>query len=109
MLWTIYLALLGTASIGFLLKGKYQTFKLKLDFIISVITWIGLFGFVTEIQILTPFIWKFIFFASLTWDVVYTVFFLNEFEEEEIPLALRLSGLIILVPLYYGLFQYAFI
>lgn len=106
LLWSIYLGLLFTASIGLLIKGKYKTMQRQLDFVISIITWIGLFGYVTHIQILTPVVWKFVFICGLLWDVIINVFFIDF--EEELPLAARIFGLVILAPLYYGLYHYAF-
>lgn len=115
ILWTIYLGILGAALIGLLIQRKYKTIPTKIDFVISVITWIGLFGYVTETQILTQAVWKFVFFGGLAWDFVYGIFF-NDYAKEEmddIPVHLRyvffgLSFLFFVGPLYYGLFKYAF-
>ena len=63
--WIIYLGLLGTAAIGFLIKGKYKTVLSKIDFIISIITWIA--GYLVTLQthpILTPIIWKIVFLCG---------------------------------------------
>jgi hypothetical protein len=109
ILWTIYLGMLGTASIGFLIKRKYKTVKSKLDFIISIFTWLGLFGYVTGIQLFTPIVWKVVFVVGLLWDVVYTIFLYDDSDyEEELPVPARIVGLVVLVPLYYGLYHYAF-
>ncbi|HWO76159.1 MAG TPA: hypothetical protein VNM69_09745 [Bacillus sp. (in: firmicutes)] len=114
--WMIYLSLLGTVAVGYLLKGKYKTTLAKVDFIISIITWLGLFGYVTDTSMLTPLFWKFVFFGGLLWDFIYGVF-LNDYYGEEIdqdiPVFVRhIITVIILVifigPLYYGLYQYAF-
>ncbi|MFE8699540.1 hypothetical protein ACFYKX_02760 [Cytobacillus sp. FJAT-54145] len=109
ILWTIYLGILGTSAISFLVKRKYTTYKTKLDFIISVITWFGLFGYVTDLNFFSPFFWKIVFVIGLLWDILFTIFFLHEYEEEEeLPLPFRFFGLLIIAPLYYGLFMYAF-
>ncbi|AZU60040.1 hypothetical protein [Neobacillus mesonae] len=116
ILWTIYLGILGTIAIGYLLKGKYKTFLAKVDFVVSIITWIGLFGYVTNTQILNPLVWKFVFFGGLLWDVIFGMFFNHHYDDEsidEIPPNVRFIivavSLVILVgPLYYGLFKYAF-
>ncbi|NKE04376.1 MULTISPECIES: hypothetical protein [Mesobacillus] len=117
-LWIIYLGFLGTTAIWFLLKGKYKNKITRTDFVISIITWFGLFGYVTETPMLIPLVWKIVFVFGLLWDVIFTVFFADRFaadfgfdedeEEEPMPLAARLSGLIFVVPLYYGIFHYAF-
>ncbi|WP_226668169.1 hypothetical protein [Metabacillus litoralis] len=116
ILWIIYLGLLGTAAIGFLIKGKYKTLLTKVDFIISVITWIGLFGYVTNIQLLTSLVWKIVFVGGITWDLIFGLFIEDHYESEEleeIPKTLRmvLTTIILVIflgPLYYGLFHYAF-
>ncbi len=114
--WIIYLGILGTAAVGFLIKGKYKTLLSKIDFIISIITWIGLFGYVTNTSILTPIIWKIVFFGGLLWDVIFSIF-LNDYYgeeiDEEIPIFLKniMIGIVLVIfvgPLYYGLFLYAF-
>lgn len=107
---------MGTTAIWFLIKGKYKNHMTRLDFIISIITWFGLIGYVTEIDMLTPLVWKIVFILGLLWDVIFTIFFAERFsgdfgfegDEEPMPLAVRLSGLIFVFPLYYGIYQYAF-
>ncbi|MDE5053141.1 hypothetical protein NDK25_12940 [Niallia taxi] len=110
--WTIYIGLLGTAALGFLIKGKYKTTLSKIDFAVSVITWIGLFGFVTDTQIWMPIIWKIVFVGGLAWEIIYGIFlndYYGEDPEEEVPLAVTIIFFIVFVgPLYYGLYQYAY-
>ncbi len=112
--WTVYLGLLATVAIGYLFKGKYKTVKEKLDFVMSIITWIGLFGYVTDIQILTPIVWKAVFVGGLLWDVTFSFLFKDwPSEMNDIPLFFRnilvaITLVILLGPLYYGLYQYAF-
>ncbi|MBM7603711.1 hypothetical protein JOC75_001684 [Metabacillus crassostreae] len=116
ILWIIYLGLLGTTAIFFLIKGMYKTTLTKVDFVISIITWIGLFGFVTNIQILTPLVWKIVFFGGIAWDIFFGLFIQDHYEDEDfedIPKAVRivLSFLMLVIligPLYYGLYHYAF-
>lgn len=116
VLWTIYLGLLGTASLSYFLKGMYESKLSKIDFVVSVITWIGLLGYVTETAILNPAVWKFITMAALLWDLLFAML-LKDYEGKEIlgglPIMMRrVLMLITLVigigPLYYGLFRYAF-
>ncbi|HBU82639.1 MAG TPA: hypothetical protein DEF35_13540 [Paenibacillus sp.] len=116
-LWTMYLGLLGTASLAFLFKGKYKSKLSKIDFIVSVITWIGLLGFVTETTILTPAFWKIVTVIAFLWDISFTML-LKDYEDkeilEELPIAVRrvwmLITLVIMIgPLYYGLFKYSFL
>ncbi|MDQ0859717.1 hypothetical protein [Bacillus sp. V2I10] len=114
ILWSIYLAFLGITAIGLLVKGSYNTTVAKLDFVFSIVTWIGLFGYVTNNQIFTPLIWKFVFVGGLIWDVVFGIKKFNEETvNEDIPPAIRtviiVCLLLILIgPLYFGLFNYAF-
>lgn len=113
--WTIYLGILGTVAIAFLLKGL-RTPSLIVDFIISVITWIGLFGFVTNTAILTPLIWKFVFVGGLLWDVLFSYIgkhddgeaAMEDISGREKSILIGVTLLITLGPLYYGLYQYAF-
>ncbi|TCS68391.1 hypothetical protein [Effusibacillus lacus] len=107
--WIVYLGILGTAAIGMFLKGMFKTTVAKLDFLTSVITWIGLFGYITKIQIFTPIVWKVVFIGGLLWDVIFAFFFVQHLVEDEgeLPLALRVFSLLLLTPLYYGLYQYA--
>jgi hypothetical protein len=113
--WLMYLGLMGATAVWFLIKGKYKNNMTRLDFLISIITWFGLFGYVTETEMLSPIVWKFVFIFGLLWDVLFTIFFAEKFagdfgleEEEEMPLAAKLSGLVFVLPLYYGIYQYAF-
>ncbi len=114
--WMIYLGLLGTVAIGFLIKGKYKTVLAKMDFVMSIITWIGLFGYVTNTQILTPIVWKVVFLGGLLWDVIFSLF-LNDYYgeeiDEELPTFLKYAITVVVLvifvgPLYYGLYRYAF-
>ncbi len=115
-LWTMYLGLLGTASLAFLLKGKYRSKLSKIDFVVSVITWIGLLGFVTETTILTPDLWKIVTVTAFLWDILFAML-LKDYEGQEIledlPIVVRrvwmlITLVIMLGPLYYGLFRYSF-
>ncbi|CAM4123235.1 hypothetical protein [Mesobacillus thioparans] len=115
-LWIIYLGFLGTTAIWFLIKGKYKNNITRFDFVVSIITWLGLFAYVTETEMLIPPVWKMVFIFGLLWDAVFTIFFAERFasdfgldeDAEPMPLAAKLSGLITVAPLYYGIFQYAF-
>jgi hypothetical protein len=115
-LWFIYAALLGTATIGFLIHSRHADFPVKFDLAVSIVTWIGLFGFVTNNQILDPLVWKIVFFGALLWDVLFSFKLKSQFEKEEPEAAsgaigtffMAVSTVILLGPLYYGLFHYAF-
>lgn len=111
--WYIYLGILGTAAIGFLIKGDKTIFG-KLDFVISIITWLGLFGYVTDTPIFTPLVWKVVFVGGIIWDVAFSFIKSHDNHElEEMPKPVRYlfvigTIIILLGPLYYGLFKYAF-
>ncbi|MEI5909033.1 hypothetical protein WAK64_18445 [Bacillus spongiae] len=104
-LWTFYLALLGTASIAAFRREANKTSSLKFDFFLSIITWVGLFGYVTNIQMLNSTFWKLAFVIILVWDILFTLFYPTD---EEVPIWARSIGLIFLFPLYLGLYRYAF-
>ena len=113
--WFIYAAFLGTATVGFILHSGPLNFPVKFDLVVSVITWIGLFGFVTHNQIFDPIVWKFVFFGGLAWDIIFAFTLKKQFEHEREEVAgptgtffVVLSTALFLGPLYYGLFQYAF-
>lgn len=111
--WLFYLGVLAIGTIGIIFKGFKTSFEI-FDFIFSVITWIGLFGYVTNNQILTPLLWKCVFVIGLLWDFV---FGFKKFNEEVIhddgPQAIKivifgLTSIFFVGPLYLGLFIYAF-
>jgi hypothetical protein len=114
ILWYGYLGLLAIAAIGTLITVGYRTTGTKLDFVFSIITWLGLFGYVTSNQILTPLVWKFVFVFGLLWDVIFSFKkFLEDTKYDDKSLSVRLAiiGITVLIslgPLYYGLFHYAF-
>ena len=108
MLWKIYLVIVAMLAIISLVRGMFQTPIQKFDFVVSIITWIGLFGFVFDIQILTPIVWKCIFLFSVIWTLTAVfVFRLYEERDEPLPFIFKLIGIIPTLPLYYGLYQYA--
>lgn len=113
--WTIYLGIIGTVAIAFLIKGLRTPF-LKVDFVISVITWIGLFGFVTNTPIFNSLVWKIVFVGGLLWDVGFSFFGKHDDGDEALEgvpqftkyILIGVTLIITLGPLYYGLFKYAF-
>ncbi|QWU43609.1 hypothetical protein [Bacillus sp. NP247] len=109
MLWKIYLVIVAILAITSLVRGMFQTPIQKFDFVVSIITWIGLFGFVFDVQILTPIVWQCIFVFSIIWTLT-AVFVLRLYEEkdDQLPFIFKLIGIIPTLPLYYGLYQYAF-
>lgn len=99
----------SNVSYYFVSKGMFQTPIQKFDFVVSIITWIGLFGFVFDIQILTSIVWKCIFLFSVIWTLTAVfVFRLYEERDEPLPFIFKVIGIIPTLPLYYGLYQYAF-
>ncbi|WP_237981623.1 hypothetical protein [Bacillus thuringiensis] len=109
MLWKIYLVIVAILAITSLVRGMFQTPIQKFDFVVSIITWIGLFGFVFDVQILTLIVWQCIFVFSIIWTLT-AVFVLRLYEEkdDQLPFIFKLIGIIPTLPLYYGLYQYAF-
>ncbi|MDQ0228680.1 hypothetical protein [Metabacillus niabensis] len=114
ILWYCYLGFLAIAAIGILITGYKKPFAI-LDFIISIITWIGLFGYVTNKPILFPFVWKIVFVAGLLWDVYFSFKKFNEEvnDDDETPKSIKfciigITFIILIGPLYFGLFHYAF-
>ncbi|MDQ0484523.1 hypothetical protein [Guptibacillus hwajinpoensis] len=114
ILWIAYLGLIGAPAIGFLLKGKYKTVVMKIDFLVSVTTWTGLFGYVTSIPIGDALIWKIVFFVGILWDLIFVIFLDHSDEKMEgisettLKITTVVFSIIILLPLYYGVYRYAF-
>jgi hypothetical protein len=112
--WYCYLGILAIAAIVILITGYKKPLSI-LDFVFSIITWIGLFGYVTNTQILNPLVWKFVFVSGLLWDVYFSFKKFNEEveDDDDTPQSIKLAIIgitfIFLVgPLYFGLFNYAF-
>ena len=85
-------------------------------YLVSVITWIGLLGYVKHIQWLNPLTWKVITIFGLLWEILFGML-LKDHQGKEIlaEISLRKRRLLmfftlvlILGPLYYGLFRYSF-
>ncbi|MDN7242220.1 hypothetical protein QWY14_10445 [Planococcus sp. N028] len=116
ILWYIYAAFLATSSIAYLIHGGYKNKIFLIDLVVSAITWTGLFGFITHREIFTPFVWQVVFFGALLWDILFYFFLRNKVMETEVEgedmrmmnIFTTVFMVILLGPLYYALFQYAF-
>ena len=111
--WLCYLGILAITALVILIKVGYKTTFGILDFIFSIVTWIGLFGYVTNNQILIPLVWKFIFVSGLLLDCVFGFKKFNEELNDDEPKSTKLvifgiTFIILFGPLYFGLFNYAF-
>jgi len=106
LLWKIYLwvmvILLVITYIKLGLKSVYNV----VDLLISSIAWLGFFCFVYDIELFTPTFWKDVFFALIAWDIFYNIWILHKkVKVTKFELA---ASFIMLLPLYYGLYSYAF-
>ncbi|RAI98304.1 hypothetical protein DET54_104361 [Paenibacillus pabuli] len=72
--------------------------------------------YVTENTILNPSVWKMVTVTALLWDISFTML-LKDYEGEaileELPIVTRriwmlITFVILMGPLYYGLFRYSF-
>ncbi len=114
LLWITYLGILGAPAIGFLLKGKYKTIAMKVDFIVSCMTWTGLFGYVTSISIGPTLLWKIVFVVGIVWDLLFVIYIdqsdeaIEGLSEKTVKATTVVFSILMLLPLYYGLFRYAF-
>ncbi len=77
-----------------------------IDLIISSISWLGLFCFAYQLKLFTPIFWKDVLLAIVIWDIYYNIWVLPK--SEEFNKAELVASLIMLLPLYYGLYLYAF-
>ncbi|KKI92444.1 hypothetical protein WQ54_09610 [Bacillus sp. SA1-12] len=114
MFWYCYLGFLAIAAVGILLTSFKSPLGI-LDFVISIITWIGLFGYVTDTQILNTLVWKIVFAGGLIWDVYFSFKKFNEDVklDDDTPQSIKLAFIgitliLLLGPLYLGVFNYAF-
>lgn len=112
-LWTIYLGVLGLSLVAYV-KEEWRKYTVLgfIDFLISIVTWIGLFSFVTGQTIFTQDVWRIVFVLGLCWDVAGSLFFphkLTSREMEDGPFFLRFASLLFIFPLYYGIYQLAFV
>ena len=111
--WLCYLGILAITAFVILIKVGYKTTYGILDFVFSIVTLIGLFGYVTNNQILTPIVWQFVFVSGLIMDFVFGFKKFNEGVNDDEPQSIKLiifgiTFIILLGPLYFGLFNYAF-
>ncbi|MFJ7665848.1 hypothetical protein ACIQXI_01995 [Lysinibacillus sp. NPDC097195] len=112
--WLCYLGFLAIALIGIFLKEGYKTSFGIVDFVFSLITWIGLFCYVAHYQFLPLVVWKLVFIFGLLFDVGYSYKKFNEevrYDGEPFYVKLAIFGItlsILIGPLYVGLFNYAF-
>ncbi|WP_250886741.1 hypothetical protein [Bacillus sp. SM2101] len=106
VMWSIYLIFLAASLIVFLYVEKLKTKRQKLDLVMHIITFIGLFGYVYNVQMLTPFIWMIIFVCALIWGITGIVFPPGYIKK--LSIIESIFGVLISIPLYYGLYQYAF-
>lgn len=113
LFWSIYLAALAVAFLYVLFT--YEKDKLTfVDLAVSVFTWVGLFGYVMDEALLTPFFWKFVFIGGLLWDVTFSFKrMVDDPELDEVPKKVMYPAFVVFTavmigPLYYGLYQYAF-
>ena len=108
--WHLYAALLGTSTIGFLIHGGQKPFMVKIDLFVSIVTWMGLFGYVTNNDFLMPLVWKLVFFGALLWDIVFSLTMRRHFAASQAPgtAGTVILTVVLLAPLYYALFHYAF-
>ena len=108
--WYIYAAILGTSTIAFIIHGGRKEPAVNIDIAVSILTWVGLFGFITQTQILSSGFWKAVFFGAILWDIIFSLMLKRHFDESEGggTVAAMIFGFVLLAPLYYALFQYAF-
>ncbi|WP_034671797.1 hypothetical protein [Ectobacillus panaciterrae] len=106
VLWFLYVGFVIISAIGSIMNGRFKTIRQKLDLFVSVVVLTGVIGYIMGIELLASVIWKAIFVFGLIWDLLFTIVWYDY--EKELPLPARAIGLIVIVPMYYALFQYAF-
>lgn len=113
--WYIYAAFLATSTIAFFIHGGYKSPVFLVDLAFTIIAWVGLFGFVTHSQIFTPVVWQVILAVVVLWDLLFFFFIKSRFaveapESDTLSMTMASAALMLLLlsPLYYALFQYAF-
>ncbi|GKU84010.1 hypothetical protein [Niallia sp. NCCP-28] len=109
--WYCYLGFLAVCAIEILITSYQKPFIKKLDFVLSVITWIGLFGYVTNTEIFIPLVWKSVFVIGLRWEILSVIKNFNNERKNDDEISLLIIGftfIFLIGPLYFGLFNYAF-
>ena len=108
--WKIYfciltLLLLTTYFSLFKSKGLYSIYTL--DFLISIMSLVGLFCFAFKKKWLQVSFWKVYFFVYIVWDFSFNLLIAPRIEANY-SIVDSLIGLVIIIPLYIGLYLYAF-
>lgn len=106
ILWVIYLGIVGTNTIFSILRGEYKTRLAKIDLLFTIVSFIGLFGFITNHIIFTLSFWKVFFVFLIIWEIWYSfIYFRREqgISVMTVPFILLLS-----LPVYIAVYSIAF-
>lgn len=107
ILWIIYIGIIGTNTFISVWNGGYKTILAKLDLTFSLVSLIGLVGYVVGYDILNQEFWKTFFVLWILWEVSYTLVVFRRVEKA--PAINIIVIYIMLSPVYYGVFKYAFL
>ena len=116
-LWKIYFWLscaliISGIIITFITDPQSFTLLDIIDILIGIVAFVGFYGFVYSKRIYIESIWKHVFFFSLTWEISYSIIYLNFFQETTIQNTKNLIALIITyayaAPMFFALYIYGF-
>ncbi|MFJ7469224.1 hypothetical protein ACIQWI_11735 [Peribacillus frigoritolerans] len=111
MLWKIYFWLIIAISIASMfVKSVHGPVIETTDTVISIISTIGLFGYVYNKQMLSKSFWKFVFIITVIEVLTYTMLDVLNDPELGVGGMIFVTGftLIILYPFFLGLYRYGF-
>lgn len=111
MLWKIYFWLILAIEIASMFVETVHGSVVEItDMVISVISTIGLFGYVYKKQLLSKLFWKFVFIITVIEGLAYTM--LDVLNDPELGVGgmifVTAFTLIILYPFFLGLYRYGF-
>ena len=117
ILWKIYywlscVLIVAGISIEFITHPNCITFLEIIDILIGLIAFIGFFGFVYNKAILIERMWKNVFCITLTWEILFSIIYLNFIKEPGMPDSLTISALILTYayasPMFFALYTYGY-
>lgn len=113
IIWSLYawpitvILLAADASAGFSYSGTTIIIVSFLDLCISFPGLVAMHLNIWDKKLFNPMLWKLYAFVSSAWDVIFNTLITPGITGESFGMS-DLIGLVILLPLYYAIFRYAF-
>lgn len=107
MLWKAYSIFLGTLFVLNYGELDFSVYE-YIDFSISIIALLGLSSFAFGKRLFKAVFWKYILIIVVIWDFTYAMFLPLPLMISTPRYIIYLTGLMLLLPEYYGLYLFAF-